>query len=568
MKQPNRKNRDSTAFLYVRLSRDDNLEGESYSIGNQKKLLTKVAKEKGYTNLVTYSDDGISGVTMDRPGFNEMMRELEQNHAAAVFVKDMSRLGRNYIEVGRLTEEFFPDNDIRLVAVSDNIDTDEGENELTPIRNLFNEWYARDISKKRRISNKIKGSGGEPLGQPPYGYVKDPDDPKRWIIEPAAAAIVRRIFNMTLDGLGTEQIAATLSEERILTPMFYWQSRGVRRSGKIYDREPHIWHSSTIIKILSTQEYCGDVINFKTYSKSYKNKKRLVNDEDNWAVFLDVHEPIIDRVTFEKVRQRRGKARKRKANDGEKNMFSGLVVCADCGHNLHYHFNQGNPDIKYFNCSNYKGNRGTCPSTHYIRVDFLEHVVLGEIRRLTRFASQHEDEFIKAVMGFSSQAMEAKRTAKQKELYALRARDKELDSIFEHLYEDNIAGKLTDERFAKMSRKYEDEQAELAQRMNALKADLDKETGQSMTTDMFIATVRKYTRAKKLTPRMLNELIDRIEVHHAERRPNEHIQKLVIHYSCVGTLEIPNIVKLPEPEVRLQTRKGVAINYGSGEMAI
>ena len=414
----NRKSRDVTAFLYERLSRDDNLEGESYSIGNQKKLLTKVAKEKGYTNLVHFLDDGISGVTMDRPGFNDMMEQLAAGKAAAVFVKDLSRLGRNYIEVGRLTEEFFPEHDIRLVAVSDNIDTAEGENELAPIRNLFNEWYARDISKKRRISNKIKGNAGEPMGPPPYGYKKDPDDPKRWIVDEEAAQVVRRVFRMTLDGYGTEQIATIFSEEKILTPIAYWREKGVNRPGKSKLRGPYMWNSSTITHILSLQEYCGDILNFKTYSKSYKNKKRLANDRENWVIFQDVHEPIIERAVFEQVQQKRGKIRKRRTHEGERNMFSGLLVCADCGHNLHFHFNQGNPDIKYFNCSNYKGNRGTCTSTHYVRVDFLEQVVLGEIRRLTKFASQFEDEFVKAVIGHSQQAEATDRKLKEKELSA------------------------------------------------------------------------------------------------------------------------------------------------------
>ena len=369
MKQSNnnKKSRDVTAFLYERLSRDDNMDGESYSIGNQKKLLTKVAKEKGYTNLVHFFDDGISGVTMDRPGFADMIQQLEQGKAAAVFVKDLSRLGRNYIEVGRLTEEFFPNHDIRLVAVSDNIDTDEGENELAPIRNLFNEWYARDISKKRRISNKIKGNAGEPMGQPPYGYIKDPENPKRWIVDEEAAQVVRRIYRMTLEGVGTEQIAAKLEEDGILTPRAYWHSKGINRPGKVKDLPPTHWNSSSVIKMLSVQEYCGDILNFKTYSKSYKNKKRLENDRENWAIFKDVHEPIIERAVFEQVQQKRGKMRKRQAKDGERSMFSGLLVCADCGSNLHFHFNQGNPEIKYFNCSNYKGNRGTCGSTHYIK---------------------------------------------------------------------------------------------------------------------------------------------------------------------------------------------------------
>ena len=230
-KSNNKKTRDVTAFIYLRLSRDDNLEGESYSIGNQKKLLTKAAKDLGYSNIVTFIDDGVSGVTMNRPGFNDMMQQLKENRAAALLVKDLSRLGRNYIEVGRLMEEYFPEHDIRLIAVSDNIDTDEGENEMAPIRNLFNEWYARDISKKRRISNKIKGNAGEPLGQPPYGYIKDPDNPKHWIIEEEAASTVRRIFSMTLDGLGPEQIAAQLERDGILTPRAYWQQRGIKRPG-------------------------------------------------------------------------------------------------------------------------------------------------------------------------------------------------------------------------------------------------------------------------------------------------------------------------------------------------
>ena len=267
MKQSNNKeSRDVTAFLYERLSRDDNLEGESYSIGNQKKLLAKVAKEKGYTNLVHFLDDGISGVTMDRPGFVEMIRQLEQGKAAAVFVKDLSRLGHNYIEVGRLTEEFFPDHDIRLVAVSDNIDTAEGENELAPIRNLFNEWYARDISKKRRISNKIKGNAGEPMGQPPYGYIKDPNDPKHWIVDDEAAQVVRRVYSMTLEGFGTEQIATQLEKDGVLTPRAYWLTKGIKHPGKGKQQPPTKWNSSTITKILSLQEYCGDILNFKTYS--------------------------------------------------------------------------------------------------------------------------------------------------------------------------------------------------------------------------------------------------------------------------------------------------------------
>ena len=569
MKQSNnKKSRDVTAFLYERLSRDDNLEGESYSIGNQKKLLAKVAKEKGYTNLVHFLDDGISGVTMDHPGFVEMIRQLEQGKAAAVFVKDLSRLGRNYIEVGRLTEEFFPDHDIRLVAVSDNIDTAEGENELAPIRNLFNEWYARDISKKRRISNKIKGNAGEPMGQPPYGYIKDPNDPKHWIVDDEAAQVVRRVYSMTLEGFGTEQIATQLEKDGVLTPRAYWLTKGIKRPGKGKQQPPTKWNSSTITKILSLQEYCGDILNFKTYSKSYKNKKRIDNDRENWVVFQDVHEAIIERAVYEQVQQKRGKIRKRRTNNGEHNMFSGLLVCADCGSNLHFHFNQGNPEIKYFNCSNYKGNRGTCTSTHYVRVDFLEEVVLGEIRRLTKFASLYEDEFVKAVIGHSQQAEQTDRKLKEKELRTLLARDEELDGLFERIYEDNVSGKLSDDRFAKMSRRYEDEQKELSEKIKKLRSEIEKQSSRSMTTDMFIGLVRKYTRARKLTPRILNELIEKIEVFNAEKIDGVWEQRLRIHYNCVGTIEIPTVLPLPIPEVSVNTRKGVVVNYAPCELAV
>ena len=563
MKQSNnnKKSRDVTAFLYERLSRDDNMDGESYSIGNQKKLLIKVAKEKGYTNLVHFFDDGISGVTMDRPGFADMIQQLEQGKAAAVFVKDLSRLGRNYIEVGRLTEEFFPNHDIRLVAVSDNIDTDEGENELAPIRNLFNEWYARDISKKRRISNKIKGNAGEPMGQPPYGYIKDPENPKRWIVDEEAARVVRRIYRMTLEGVGTEQIAAKLEEDGVLTPRAYWHSKGINRPGKVKDLPPTHWNSSSVIKMLSVQEYCGDILNFKTYSKSYKNKKRLENDRENWAIFKDVHEPIIERAVFEQVQQKRGKMRKRQAKDGERSMFSGLLVCADCGSNLHFHFNQGNPEIKYFNCSNYKGNRGTCGSTHYVRVDFLEQVVLGEIRRLTKYAGLYEDDFLKEVIGHSRQAEETERRLKEKDLKSLLARDDELDGLFERIYEDNVSGKLSDDRFAKMSRRYEEEQKELSEKIKKLRSEIEKQSSRATSTDMFVSIVRKYTRARKLTPRMLNELVEKIEVYNAEKIDGEWVQRLRIHYNCVGEMNIPNEPALPIPAVTVNTRKGVFVSY-------
>ena len=550
--------------LYCRLSQDDALDGE---ITNQKALLSKYAADHGFRNTRFFVDDGFSGTSFQRPGFQEMMRYVEDYSVSAVIVKDLSRLGREYSYMGRLQDFIFPAYDVRFIAINDDVDSAKGENDFAVFKNVFNEWYARDISKKRRISNKIKGNAGEPMGPPPYGYKKDPDNPKRWVVDEETAQVVRRIFRMTVDGYGTEQIATILSEKKVLTPIAYWREKGVNRPGKSKLRGPYMWNCSTITHILSLQEYCGDILNFKTYSKSYKNKKRLANDRENWVIFQDVHEPTIERAVFEQVQQKRGKIRKRRTHEGERNMFSGLLVCADCGHNLHFHFNQGNPDIKYFNCSNYKGNRGSCTSTHYVRVDFLEQVVLGEIRRLTKFASQFEDEFVKAVIGHSQQAEATGRKLKEKELKALQARDEELDGLFERIYEDNVSGRLSDDRFARMSRRYEEEQKELAEKIKALRAEIDKQSSQSMTTDLFISLVRKYTRARKLTPRMLNELIEKIEVFNAEKIDGVWEQRLRIHYNCVGVIEIPELIPLPAPEVSVNTRKGVVVNYAPSTIA-
>ena len=563
----NKYSRDRTAFIYVRLSRDDELDGESYSIGNQKKLLMKVAKDKGYTNIITFCDDGVSGVTMNRPEFNKMIEQIRFGKASAVFVKDLSRLGRNYIEVGRLTEAFFPENNIRLVSVSDNLDTEEGESELTPIKNLFNEWYARDISKKRRISNKIKGDSGIPLSPPPYGYIKDPEDSHRWIIDEEAAYVVRRIFDMSYSGMGTFQIANTLTLEKVLTPSRYAIKKGVKKAGGTAGKKndvPYHWGQSTINKILSTQEYCGDVINFKTYSISYKNKKRHANNPENIVVFKDVHEPIIDRAIFETIQLRRGKTRKRPMANGERNMFSGLLVCSDCGRNLHYHFN--NSKVRYFNCPGYnQGEVKDCFSTHYVRVDFLEQVVLAEIRRITRFACKYEDEFVRVVSEFSKQALQSQIDAHQSEVRTLIARDKELDRIFERLYEDNLSGKITDERFQRMSVSYDNEQKDLHERLTSLNNILEELTSKTITTERFVEAVRKYTRVKKLTARMVAELIEHIEVHPTEKIDGVKTQKLVIYYNCIGSVEIPDENPIPDADIRVETRKGVEMTYLSSD---
>ena len=559
--------RELTAALYPRLSRDDGEVGESNSIQNQKKLLTKAAQEMGYTNLLIFSDDGVSGTTMNRPGFKAMIAEIEKGGIGAVFVKDLSRLGRNYREVGFYTEEFFPDHDIRFVALSDGVDTAEGEDELAPFRNIMNEWYAKDISKKRRIVNKLKGNSGEPLSLPPYGYMKDPENPKRWIIDEEAAVNVRRIFRMTMDGYGIMEIASALDKDGILTPTHYRLNKGMNIAGRKGAESPTAWRHSTIFKILSLQEYCGDVINFKTYSKSYRNKKRIANDTKDMAIFWGVHEAVIERGLWEKVQEKTGSRKKRTTVTSERSIFTGLLKCSTCGKNLNFHFNQGNHDIKYFNCSTRNSGRGGCDATHYIRLDFLEQVVMQEVHRLTKFASEYEDDFVKAIIGHSMKALETDRAIKEKTLKEMIARDKELDSLFERIYEDNASGKISDERFGKMSRNYEEEQGELGKRIKALQSELKKESGQLYTADNFLEIVRSYTDAAELTQRMLHELINHIDVYHASRVDGEITQKVKIHYNCIGAFEVPAKEHIPELEVLITARKGVAYSYTSDKRA-
>ena len=558
-----------TAALYCRLSRDDNMDTESNSIQNQKKILQKAAKEKGYADTLFFVDDGITGTTMKRPGFQKMITAIEAGYISAVFVKDLSRLGRNYIEVGKLTEEFFPEHDVRLIAVSDGVDSDEGDNEFTPFRNIMNEWYAKDISKKRKIVNKMKGNAGIPLSQPPYGYIKNPDDSRFWVIDPEAADVVRRIYDMALEGYGLAEIANALGVDGIVNPTYYWRSKGVNRSGSKSTLEPTKWGHTTIKKILTLQEYCGDVINFKSYSKSYKMKRRIENPEENRAIFLNVHEPIIDRATWEKVQtMQKGTRRKKPTVTQEPSVFSGRLKCPECGGNLNFHFNQKNHDIKYFSCQNHNSGLRKCSATHYIRLDFLEQVVLYEVNRLAAFANEYEHDFVKTMLGRSAKVAENDRARKQGELNALLTRDKELDMLFERLYEDNVAGKIDDARFARMSKRYEQEQGEISAKIKALRLELKKAEGQQMDMEDYLQMVRRYTHVTKITQRMVSELIDHIDVYHAEKRDGVTNQRIVIHYNCIGAFEVPDRKKIPEADIIMETRKGVAVSYAPAEVAV
>lgn len=549
------------AALYCRLSRDDGTDSESNSIGNQKRLLSQKAKELCLTNTKFYVDDGYTGTNFNRPGFQSMLDDIDMGYITTVMVKDLSRLGRDYVSVGHYTDNFFPERNIRFIAVNDMVDSNDGENEIAPFKNIMNEMYARDISRKVRSSHRIRGNMGEPLSQPPYGYMKDPNNKKNWIIDHEAAEVVRSIFKMCLDGKGNETIARILQEKRVMIPMAYWQSKGLNRGGKKTQPDPYKWCKTTVAKILSQQEYCGDVINFKTYSKSFKNKRRLENPEENWKIFKDVHEPIVDRDTFETVQKMIGKTKRRapKKENGEKSIFCDLLYCADCGKKLHYRTNTTNKNIHYFSCSNYKKDtRGTCETRHYIRADAVEQVVTLELRKLAIFLKHDEDAFADILSQKTNKEMLAEQKHIQDELQKSIARQNTVSVLYEKLYEDNLTGKVTDEWFMQLSHKYEVERAELKAKISTLKEKLNSLSSMQQDKDTFITAVRKFMQMETLTTILLRELIDHIDVYETQGKGKSKTQKIVIYYRFVGYIEVP---VSDDKLFTNDTRQGVAVSY-------
>lgn len=547
--------------LYCRLSRDDGAEGESNSIANQKKLLAKYAKEHGFTNTKFYVDDGYTGTNFNRPGFQQMLEDMDMGYISTVIVKDSSRFGRNYLEVGQYTDYYFPEHNIRFIAINDCIDSDNGEDDFSAFRNVMNEMYAKDISRKVRSSHRLRGNAGEPLSPPPYGYVKDPANKKKWIIDPDAAEIVRRIFRLCIEGNGNETIARILQDDKILVPQAYWQSKGMSRGGKKTQPNPYKWCKTTIAKMLEQQEYCGDIINFKSYSKSFRNKIRVENPKENWAVFKDVHEPIIDRETWERVQEltKNSKRRKPKNENVKKSIFTNLLYCGDCGHKLWFNINKQNPSIRFYSCSNYKGLRGTCESTHYVREDSLEQVVKMELFKLATYLDHDENAFAELLEHKTNKDSMAERKAAESALAAATARSQELLRLYERVYEDNVNGKVTDDWFMRLSHKYEVEQEELKKQMFDLKNKIERLDTAQNSSGSFIRAIRKFMTMQMLTPIVLQELIDKIEVFPIEGTGKNRTQRLIIHYRFVGCIDLPSIV--PKHTYKLDSRQGVAIEY-------
>ncbi len=554
------KNNGITA-LYCRLSRDDGTDSESNSIANQKKLLSQKAMELGLGNTKYYVDDGYTGTNFNRPDFKKLIEDIEDGYVSTIIVKDMSRLGRNYIEVGIYTESYFPEHNIRFIAVNDMVDSDEGESEIAPFKNIMNEMYAKDISKKVRSSYRIRGNMGEPLALPPYGYMKDPENKKRWIIDSEPASVVKSIFKMCLEGKGNETIARILHENNVLMPNAYWQSVGMGRGGKKTYKDPYKWLPSTVSRILNQQEYCGDVINFKTYSKSFKNKKRLENPEENWKIFKDVHEPIIERDIFEMVQNKISKTKRRppKEGNGEKSIFCDLLYCADCGKKLWSHVNTRNKNIHYFSCSNYKKDyRGTCETRHYVRADAIEQIVMIELKRMAWLLKYDEEAFAEILAQKTNKDIAEEEKRIKAELRKSTDRNEAVAVLYEKLYEDNVEGKITDEWFMHLSRKYDTERTELKSKISDLRLQLHSLANMQKGKDVFLSAIRKFMKMETLTPQLLNELIDHIDVHETEGVGKNRTQRIVIHYRFVGYIDLPVST---EEYFSTDTRQGVAVTY-------
>lgn len=559
--QSKNKNQIGITALYCRLSRDDRTESESNSIGNQKKLLSQKAKEMGLTDTKYYVDDGYTGTNFNRPGFQQLINDIEIGLVSAVMVKDLSRLGRDYVSVGNYTDSYFPEHNVRFIAVNDAIDSDEGESEIAPFKNILNEMYARDISKKIRSSHRLRGSMGEPLSQPPYGYMKSPENKKKWIIDPEAATVVKSIFKMCLDGKGNETIARELQENKVLIPMAYWRSKGMNRGGKKTQTNPYKWCKTTIQKILSQQEYCGDIINFKTYSKSFKNKRRIENSKENWAVFKDVNEPIIDRETFETVQKFISKTKRRapKKENGERSIFNGLVYCGDCHSKMRYHTSTSNKEIHYFTCSDNKVDyRGKCPGRHYVRADALEEVVKLELRRLVEMLEIDESYFAQLLLRKNDEEREKDKKFLETELQKAIARSNTVSQLYEKLYEDNVIGKVSDEWFVELSHKYEKERMDLKAKIADIRHKIEELKNNNSEYEKFILAIRRFMQMDNLTSPLLRELIDHIDIFETEGTGKSRTQRIVIYYRFIGYIELPNTTKQTHIA---DTRKGVAIEY-------
>lgn len=528
---------DKITALYCRLSRDDELEGDSNSIKNQKAILSKYASEHGFANLCFYVDDGYSGTNFNRPNFQRLIGDVNNGKVGTIIVKDMSRLGRDYLKVGMYTEITFPEANVRFIAINDGVDSDSNiDNDFTPFRNIINEWYAKDTSKKIRAVFKAKGMSGKPLSaKPPYGYKKDPLDKDHWIVDAEAAEVVRLIYRLCMQGYGPMKIANILTDRGIETPYLYCHRKGLPVTSKQVEY-PEIWYNQTVVKILENQCYIGNTVNFKTRRKSYKQKKMVRNPKEEWVVFENTHEAIIDKDTFDTVQRIRAGKQRREKRTGEVNKYAGLLFCADCGGKLFIIRRDPAKRGNAFNCSTYrKKKKGLCTS-HSIEENVLDKIVLADMQRVLTMAKEHKQEFLSVIIS-NTDIENKKRVAQYKqELEKAEQRIIQLDKTIQRLYDDRVNGIITDERFATLYKNYEAEQKTQKECSDKLKTELQRANEQTANVSNFMKIIHKYTEITELTPEILHEFISRIVVHQAEVVDGHRRQTLEINYNCVGAI--------------------------------
>ena len=528
--------------LYPRLSHEDELAGESNSISNQKRILETYARQNGFSNLKWYTDDGYSGANFQRPGFQAMLADIEAGKVGTVIVKDMSRLGRNYLQVGMYTEMIFPQKNVRFIAINDGVDSAQGENDFAPLRNIFNEWLVRDTSKKIKAVKRSKGMSGKPItSKPVYGYLMDEEE--NFIIDEEAAPVVRQIYSLCLAGNGPTKIARMLTEQQIPTPgtLEYRRTGSTRRYHPGYECK---WATNTVVHLLENREYTGCLVNFKTEKPSYKLKHSIENPPEKQAVFENHHEPIIDRETWERVQELR-KQRKRPNRYDEVGLFSGILFCADCGSVMYqqrYQTDKRKQDC--YICGSYKKRTADC-TAHFIRTDLLTAGVLSNLRKVTSYAAKHEARFMKLLIEQNEDGDRRRNAAKKKELETAEKRISELSAIFKRLYEDSVTGRISDERFTELSADYEAEQKELKERAAKLREELSKVQEATENAEKFMNVVRRHTTIEELTPTLLREFVEKIVVHESvaldgKRRGKLRRQEIEIYYSFVGKVELPD----------------------------